>query len=147
MVGACAKAKEAGFEVSLYVLLGIGGEEHWHEHASETAKVLNQIEPDFVRVRTLVPQPGTEIYQRWKQGHFEIASPETVLREQRILIQDLSIRSRYLSDHVSNYSAINGNLPDDKTKMLAMIDEALEMLSKDNDFKAELENMQYLRRL
>ena len=147
MVKACAKAKEAGFEVSLYVLLGIGGEKHWQEHASETARVLNRIDPDFVRVRTLVPQPGTLVDRWWREGHFEMPSPETVLREQRALIQDLSIRSQYLSDHVSNYAAINGNLPDDKAKMLAMIDEALELLARDNDFRAELENMHHLRRL
>jgi radical SAM superfamily enzyme YgiQ (UPF0313 family) len=147
MVEACTKAKAAGFEVSLYVLLGIGGEEHWREHASETAKVLNQIDPDFVRVRTLVPQPGTPVYQWWKEGSFEMASPETVLREQQTLVQGLSIRSRYLSDHVSNYAPINGDLPDDKRKMLAGMDEALEMLSKDKGFRAELENMRLLRRL
>jgi len=147
MVGACTKAKEVGFEVSLYVLLGIGGERHWQEHASETAKVLNRIDPAFVRVRTLVPQRGTLVHQWWEEGYFDMPRPETVLQEQRALIQNLSIRSQYLSDHVSNYAPINGNLPDDKTKMLAMIDEALEMLSRDNGFRAELEEMQHLRRL
>ena len=147
MIRACSKAKDAGFEVSLYVLLGIGGEAHWHEHASETAKVLNQIDPDFIRVRTLVPQPGTPVFQWWTEGSFEMPSPETILKEQRALIQDLSTTSQYLSDHVSNYAPINGNLPADKNGMLSMIDEVLEKLSKDTAFKADLDDMPYLRRL
>ena len=58
MVAAGRKAKEAGFEYSLYVLLGIGGEERWEQHAQGTAEVLNRIDPHFIRVRTVIPQPG-----------------------------------------------------------------------------------------
>lgn len=147
IIRACTKAKDAGFEVSLYVLLGIGGEADWQEHASETARVLNRIDPDFIRVRTLVPQPGTLVYHWWREGSFEMPGPETILREQKALIEDLSVASQYLSDHISNYAPINGNLPADKTAMLSTIDEALEKLSKDHVFRADLERMPHLRRL
>lgn len=147
MISACAKAKDVQFEVSVYVLLGIGGEADWPEHACDTAKVLNQIDPDFIRVRTLTPQPGTPVYQWWMEGSFEMPGPETILREQRTLIKDLEVTSQYLSDHVSNYAPINGNLPDDKASMLSMIDEALEKLSSDDAFKGDLEKMRYSRRL
>jgi radical SAM superfamily enzyme YgiQ (UPF0313 family) len=147
MITGCTKAKDAQFEVSLYVLLGIGGEAKWLEHASETAKVLNEIDPDFIRVRTLTPQPGTLVYQWWMEGSFEMSGPETILEEQRALVKDLTVTSQYLSDHVSNYAPINGNLPHDKASMLSMIDEALEKLRNDDGFKGDLEKMRYLRRL
>ena len=147
MIRGCAKARDAGFEVSLYVLLGIGGESGWQEHAVETAKVLNQINPDFIRVRTLTPQPGTPVFQWWNEGSFEMPSPETILKEQKTLIEGLSVTSEYLSDHVSNYAPINGSLPAEKAEMISMIDKALEKLSKDSDLRADLENMRYLRRL
>ena len=147
MVRGCAKAKGAGFEVSLYVLLGIGGEVNWHEHASDTASILNQIDPDFIRVRTLTPQPDTPVYQWWMEGSFEMPGPETILKEQKTLIEGLSVRSQYLSDHVSNYAPVDGHLPVDKTKMLSMIDKALDRFSKDKAFRADLEEMPYLRRL
>ncbi|MBW1739901.1 MAG: radical SAM protein [Deltaproteobacteria bacterium] len=147
MIHGCNKAKEAGFEVSLYVLLGIGGESSWQEHALETAKVLNQINPDFIRVRTLTPQPNTPVFQWWREGSFQIAGPETILKEQKTLIEGLSVTSQYLSDHVSNYAPVDGNLPADKTRMLSLIDTALEKLSKDVAFRTELEGMRYLRRL
>jgi len=147
MISGCKKAKEAGFEVSLYVLLGIGGEKNWSEHASETANVLNEIDPDFIRVRTLTPQPGTPVYQWWKEGRFEMPGPETILKEQRALIQGLSVSGQYLSDHVSNYAPINGSLPDDRSDMLLMIDSALERLSGDDNFREDLEKMPYQRSL
>jgi radical SAM superfamily enzyme YgiQ (UPF0313 family) len=147
MIRGCTKAREAGFEVSLYVLLGIGGESCWREHAVETAKVLNQINPDFIRVRTLTPQPGTPVFQWWNEGSFKMPSPETILKEQKALIEGLSVTSEYLSDHVSNYAPINGSLPAEKAGMLSMIDTALEKLSEDTDLKADLESMRYLRRL
>lgn len=147
MIRACTKARKAGFEVSLYVLLGIGGESSWEEHAVETAKVLNQINPDFIRVRTLTPQPGTPVFQWWNEGSFQMPSPETILKEQKALIEGLSVTSEYLSDHFSNYAPINGRLPAEKAGMLSMIDTALEKLSEDTDLKADLESMRYLRRL
>jgi len=147
MIQGCTRAKAARFEVSLFVLLGIGGEANWQEHASETAKVLNEIDPDFIRVRTLVPVTGTPVFEWWQEGSFEMPGPETILREQKTLIEALSVHSKYLSDHVSNYAPIHGDLPADKTRMLSMIDTALERLSKDDAFKAELENMRYLQRL
>ena len=147
MIRGCTKAGKAGFEVSLYVLLGIGGQSSWQEHALETARVLNEINPDFIRVRTLTPQPGTPVFQWWSEGSFEMPSPETILKEQKVLIEGLSVTSQYLSDHVSNYAPINGNLPTDKAEMLSAIDTALEKLSEDAELRAELESMRYLRRL
>lgn len=147
MIQGCSKAAEAGFEVSVYVLLGIGGESDWQEHALETAKVLNQINPDFIRVRTLTPQPDTPVFQWWSEGSFQMPTPETILKEQRALIDGLSVTSQYLSDHVSNYAPIDGILPADKTRMLSLIDKALVKLSEDMDFRVDLEGMRYLRRL
>jgi radical SAM superfamily enzyme YgiQ (UPF0313 family) len=147
MINACTRAKNAGFEVSLYVLLGMGGKTDWNEHALETAKVLNEIAPHFIRVRTLVPVPGTLVYRWQEEGSFKMAGPETILREQRLLVENLLTASEYLSDHVSNYAPVDGKLPGDKPQMLSLIDKALEQISTNDAFRAELESMQYLRRL
>jgi radical SAM superfamily enzyme YgiQ (UPF0313 family) len=147
MVAGCTRAKDVGFEVSLYVLIGIGGKTSWKEHASETARVLNLINPDFIRVRTLTPQPGTLVYRWWKEGAFEMPSPETILEEQRKLIEELAVTSQYLSDHVSNYAAVHGRLPDERPAMLSSIEDALMRLKEDDAFRNELEGMPYQRRL
>lgn len=147
MILGSTKAADTGFEISLYVLLGIGGESESEEHALETARVLNEINPDFIRVRTLTPQPVTPVHRWWNEGSFQMPSPETILREQRTLIEGLSVTSKYLSDHVSNYAPVDGTLPVDKDRMLSVIDTALEKLSSDDAYKADLEGMRYLRSL
>lgn len=119
------KVKEAGFELSLYVLLGLGGEEHWQAHARDTAAVLNEIDPHFIRIRTLQPQIGSEIYADLQTGVFTKATPETVLQEQRLLLENLTVTSHYLSDHITNYVPVNGTLPVEKASLLAVLDEAI----------------------
>ncbi len=131
MVSAGCKAKEAGFEYSLYVLLGIGGEDCWEQHAHGTAAVLNQIDPHFIRVRTFIPQPGCVLYEQIQNGMFRKAGHATICKEQRKLIEHLEVTSTYLSDHLSNYIPVNGNLPEDKPAMIRLIDETLAALHED----------------
>ena len=45
--------KESGIELSVYVLLGLGGEALWREHILATADLLNDIVPEFIRLRRL----------------------------------------------------------------------------------------------
>jgi radical SAM superfamily enzyme YgiQ (UPF0313 family) len=123
MVAGCKKAKDAGFELSLYILLGLGGEALSEAHARDTAAVLNRIDPHFIRVRTLLPQPGSELYVAMEAGAFIKCSHKTILREQRILVENINVNSEYLSDHITNYIPVNGKLPGDKEAMLRTIDE------------------------
>jgi radical SAM superfamily enzyme YgiQ (UPF0313 family) len=112
MIEGGQKALEAGFELSLYVLIGIGGEEHWEAHALGTAAVLNAIDPHFIRVRTLVPYPGTPIFDQIRTGEFLPASPETILKETLKLVENLEVHSEFLSDHISNLVDLNGKFPE-----------------------------------
>jgi len=114
MVSGCQRA---GFEVSLYVLAGIGGEDRWRQHAQGTADVLNRIDPDFIRIRTFVPTPLSELWEKVQAGEFKPAEPETILLEQQLLIERLEVTSEYLSDHVSHYVPVNGQLPEDDARV------------------------------
>jgi len=116
------KAIEAGLQLSLYVLLGIGGEDRWEDHARGTARVLNAVSPHFIRLRTFIPIPGTLMYKKIQGGEFRLASPLTVLKETRLILENLECPSLFLSDHVSNYASIEGRLPQDKEKMIEELD-------------------------
>ncbi|MBW1997860.1 MAG: radical SAM protein [Deltaproteobacteria bacterium] len=118
--------KEAGIELSEYVILGLGGEERTMQHALATAQVLNLIEPDFVRLRTLVPKINTLLLHEIKKGRFQILTPHQVLKETRILIENLHCRTRLTSDHYTNYINLEGNMPEEKPRILRQIDRALE---------------------
>ena len=139
MVEAGRKAKAAGFEYSLYVLLGIGGEERWEQHARGTADVLNRVDPDFIRVRTLTPQPDSPLHDALGEGRFHLPSPETILKETRLLLQGLYGTSEFLSDHVSNLLPLHGKLPEDKEKMIERIDEVLRELKENESLREEME--------
>ena len=146
-VAAGRKAHEAGFELSVYVLLGIGGEARWREHARGTAAVLNRINPHFIRVRTLQPQPGCPLYDGMLSGSFVKAAHATVLHEQREIIARLEVTSRYLSDHITNYLAVDGTLPADKEKMLRVIDDCLAELEHNETLKMKFTRKYNLRQL
>jgi radical SAM superfamily enzyme YgiQ (UPF0313 family) len=119
-------ALEAKFDLTEYVLLGLGGKEYWEQHAVGTAKVLNQISPTWVRVRTLMIRPKTILSIKQKRGEFHEAEPLDVVRETQLLLQNLDCKTEFLSDHNSNYLPLNGRIPEDKQKMLDYIDETLE---------------------
>jgi len=147
MIEAGKRAKEAGFEYSLYVLLGIGGEEKWEQHATGTAEVLNQIDPHFIRVRTFIPQPDSPLYEAMVKGRFQPASPETILKETKLLLQKLQVTSQFLSDHISNLLPLHGKLPEDKEKMIQMIGEALKELKENDSLREEMEMRRHLTNL
>ena len=116
----------AGIELSLYVILGIGGRERTREHAEETARVINEIAPDFVRLRTFVPKTNTPLLEDVQAGRFEMLTPHGVLEETKALLEGLTIVTTLTSDHYTNYINLYGSLPEDKPRLLDQITQASE---------------------
>ena len=126
IIAAGRKLKLAGIETSEYYLVGIGGVERSMEHARQSARVLNEISPDFIRLRTFAPSFGTPLYDDYQTGKFKLLTPYQALAEVRVLIENLTCAgSMVLSDHVSNYWNVNGRIPQDKDEMLAALVYAL----------------------
>lgn len=122
---------ESGISLSEYVILGLGGREMSAQHAASTAKVLNKINPDFIRVRTLCVNDRMPLQAEVLSGRFTRATDEEIVREERTLIESLECRSSYISDHISNLlPEIEGKLPEDKEKMLSVLSR-FEALSAD----------------
>ena len=118
---------EAGISLSEYVMPGLGGERWWREHAVETAKVLNQINPDFIRFRTLYVRQNMPLYQKVEKGEFVRPSDDQIVSEIRLFLETLDgIRSTVVSDHILNLlEEVQGKLPQDKERMLQVIDRYL----------------------
>jgi len=117
---------DAGIELSLYVILGIGGKERTDQHAVQTAEVLNRVSPDFIRLRTFVPKINTPLLKDVMDGTFVMLGPHEVLRETAEIIKRLEVNSYLTSDHYTNYINIEGQLPADRERMLQIIEAALE---------------------
>lgn len=112
----------SGISLSEYVMPGAGGKKLWREHAIETAKVLNEINPDFIRLRTLTVRAGMPLLDDVKSGDFVRLSDEGVVEEIKLFIENLECGSQVVSDHIINLlPEVEGKLPEDKNKMLAVI--------------------------
>lgn len=135
------RAIEAGFELSLYILSGLGGENDWEEHGRESGRLVAQIWPHFLRLRSLVVLAGTPLMDEMQAGTFEPASPLTRLREIRTMLAELDPHTgathdlELCSDHFTNvvwadrtriYAGIDGRLPADKARLLAEVERAIE---------------------
>ena len=117
------KVKAVGMELSEYVMPGLGGRDLSTEHAEQTAAALNRINPDFIRLRTLAIPRGTPLHEEWRQGRFNKLTDSEVAVELLSFLDHLKgIDSRLQSDHILNlFEEIEGQLPYDKPKMLAVI--------------------------
>ena len=118
-------AMEAGIQLSLYVILGIGGKDRTTSHAVETAGVLNQIEPNFIRLRTFVPKVNTPLLDDVQNGSFTMLGPHEVLEETALMLRNLRASSYLTSDHYTNYINLEGRLPEEKDRLLEKVDAAL----------------------
>jgi hypothetical protein len=113
----------AGMDVSEYVMPGLGGQEMWRDHAIETAKVLNQINPHFIRLRSLRVPDHVPLHERLEDGSFTMQTDDMLAEEIGLFIKTLDgITSTVTSDHIMNLlEEVSGKLPADKEKMLAII--------------------------
>jgi radical SAM superfamily enzyme YgiQ (UPF0313 family) len=125
--------RQAGIELSEYVMPGLGGEKWTRKHASDTAHVINEINPDFVRLRTLHVVPGTQMDEMMKNGEFKPLNDEEILKEIKLVIEELNVRGTYLaSDHILNLlEELEGRFPEDKQKILSVIDRYFNLSDSD----------------
>lgn len=123
------KVKQAGMELSEYFMPGLGGRTLSRQHALESADTLNRINPDFIRLRTLALPEGLELAREQASGAFEKMGDRETAEELLLFLQALSgITSRVKSDHILNlFEEIDGVLPDDQERMLAVIRRFLAM--------------------
>jgi hypothetical protein len=123
-IDAGTKVMDAGMELSEYIMPGLGGQAMWREHAIETAKVLNQINPHFIRLRSLRIPPHILLYQKVESGEFTMLTDDELVEEIKLFIESLDdhVTSTVTSDHIMNLlEEIRGKLPEEKEHMLQVI--------------------------
>jgi radical SAM superfamily enzyme YgiQ (UPF0313 family) len=126
MVAMGRKARDAGFKLSITVLLGIAGRERSAIHARETGRVLSAIDPEYVGALSLMLIPGTPLHDDFRAGRFTLIEPEEMLAELRTLFSETHLsQGLFHANHASNYLPIKARLPRDKESVLALIDRAL----------------------
>ncbi|WP_434426659.1 radical SAM protein [Nannocystis pusilla] len=125
-VAAAERARAAGIELSVIVLLGIAGTERAREHASATARLITAMDPAFASALTTTVVPKTPLHTLQTRGRFALPSVVDMLGELRIIVDEARpTDALFRTNHASNYLAIGGRLPRDRQAILATIDSAI----------------------
>jgi len=127
IIEGCRKAIDAGLRMSTIILLGLGGVRGSYDHAKDSAKVVNAINPHFLACLTLMLGPYADVYEKKLMGgDFKLLDKMQSLIELRWFVEDLEVSDcRFGTEHASNYLPLNGDLPGDKDRILKLIDKAL----------------------
>jgi len=126
MVRAAKRVKESGIQLSVTVLLGIGGVEMSHAHAEDTGKVLSEMDPDFVGALSLMVVPGTPIEREIETGKLVLPTPFGLIEElETMIIHCQFTRCFFASNHASNYLPLRIRMPEEKEEALRRIREVL----------------------
>ncbi len=117
----------AGINLSAMVLLGLAGKgAASRRHALATAKICNEMKPQYLAALTVTPVPGTVLYRQVQKGEFELLDPFETLEEMKWIFENITADPlKFVGTHASNYLPVVGTLQKDKQKMIAMVDEAL----------------------
>jgi len=122
------KVREAGISLCEYVMPGLGGRKMSLEHARQTARVLNEINPDYIRLRSLHVNPVMPLWAKIEDGDFELPTEDEMVEEIGVLIENLEVTSYLKSDHILNLlMEVEGKMPRDKPKCLGIISEYLSL--------------------
>jgi len=115
----------AGIDLSLYVILGLGGQKLSEEHVKETARVLTEINPTIFRFRTLTVSPSIPLWEDFKSGEFTLINPIDNVKEERDIIANLgeNVTSQVFNDHMNNYLDIEStNIKEDREMFIKTFD-------------------------
>ena len=116
-------------ELSEYIMPGLGGKELSTDHALESADALNQINPDFIRLRTLAIPNHVELYEEYCRGDFQKLGDVATAQELLVFLEALNgITSTIKSDHILNlFENLEGQYPEDKEKMTGIVRRFLDL--------------------
>jgi len=124
---ALRKAKAAGMRLSVMILNGLGGRRLSEQHAVNSARLCNEIQPEFLSTLVLSYPHGMPHFKKRFKGEFEPLEIQGLIKEMKIFIETLELEHTvFRSDHASNYLVLRGNLNRDKEELLQRIDHALE---------------------
>jgi radical SAM superfamily enzyme YgiQ (UPF0313 family) len=122
---ACQKVKHHGYILSCMIILGLGGKKYTREHIADTARILSETSPDYVGALTLYLEEGIHREFMNKFGEPFVALDDLdVLDELERLIADFNPSRQVIfrANHASNVYSIAGTMPEDREKLLALIE-------------------------
>jgi radical SAM superfamily enzyme YgiQ (UPF0313 family) len=126
-LAALQKIKAAGAKSSVMILNGMGGTRYSEQHAVNSARLMNEAQPEYLSTLVVSFPLGTERYQQGFRGEFEPLDQAGLFQEMLWLLESLELDNTvFRSDHASNYLVLKGTLNRDRDRLLATVRQALE---------------------
>ncbi len=141
--------KEVGMEITEFIILGLGGQALSRDHALETARVLNAVNPDQIRLLTIGVRPDSALDAQMKAGEFTLMPEADMIAEQRLMLEHLTgITSHYANHHaIDLLLEIRGQLPDEKERLLGIMDRFLGLEKEEQQLFTLGRRLGYFQRL
>lgn len=126
MLRGAGRVREAGIPLSVTVINGLAGREGSEEHARESARLLSEIDPEYLGLLSLMIIPGTVLHRRVEEGRLTPLGPWEMLREIRSMVAQLELgHCIFRANHASNYLPLKAVLSRDREPLLAALDEVI----------------------
>jgi len=139
----CRKLDEAGIEYNFFYLTGICGKGKSEQGVENTLKVFNELNPKIIGASMLTIYPASELYTEIQKGNWVEESETEKYGELKMLINGLSIKTHFAAFGASNAVQLHGNLPADRTKLVAIIDEVINRFGE-KELKRYRKNLKHL---
>jgi len=126
-LAALRKIKAAGARSSVMILNGMGGKLYSRQHAINSARLMNEAQPEYLSTLVVSFPLGADRYQQGFNGEFEPLDPPALIQEMHTLLENLDLDNTiFRSDHASNYLVLKGTLNKDKQKLLETVQTAID---------------------
>ena len=124
---ALQKARKVGIKLSVMILNGLGGQHYSQQHAINSAKLINEIQPEFLSTLVLSYPYGEDHFKKKFNGEFLPLNTIELIAEMKVFMETLELENTvFRSDHASNYLILKGNLNRDKEELLDRINGVLD---------------------
>lgn len=143
IVEQCQRLEAAGIGYNFFYLTGISGHGRGQASAKATAAVCNQLHPRRIGASMLTIYPNSELYQEIQNGAWQ---PETEIekyQELKTLVQALQGPVWFGALGASNAVPFAGNLPEDKERLLAVLDKIIADFSEE-ELQGYRQNLRHL---
>lgn len=117
------KAERLGIQTSVTFISGLGGKELMEEHAVKTGKMIGEMGASYVGLLTLMPAPGTKMFEDTISGVFQPLSLLEVEQELKLILTNADCKKDcvFRSNHASNHLVLSGTLPRDRDRMIMQV--------------------------
>ncbi len=139
LIDAVKRIEKVGIKASVTFISGLAGKDGWEDHAIQTGTMITEMNASYVSLLTLLVDPQAPMYEDIQSGRLKLLTPQEVLAETHLMLENANPQKTciFRSNHASNYLSLKGDLPQDRDRFLAQIENAMKNtgMLKDERFR------------